>query len=246
MALVLITRDEVREEFAEQNITPANITDEQLKELMKCIRNCLKNEEGFYNGTGRLNQKKPTPYLTIRTDQWESREAVSFNKGDNFIGFAGWASEKNVQPILRASRHFLGLNKAGFTREERLAVANEFMKVIATCGRRFYSKEDYVGKHPHSFLELHKGRYVYFNDWFTGARININGEEHKDWRGFTEGGTMKSFTVTLRDFVLHGHRFNRAYFDYQDDYDRHFWGYDKASIKKVQNEAYRLGLINKS
>lgn len=245
MALKLITRDEVREEFAEHNITPANISNEQLKQLMASLRYFLKNNDNFYNGTGRVNQNKPTPYITIRTEQWNSREAVSFNKNDNFIGFAGWASDKNAQPILNACRHFIGLSKAGFTREQRLIVANEFIKTIATCGRRFFSNKGYTTIHPHSFLELHKGRYVFFHDYYSGKRIYTHGE-YRRWRGFTEGGTLKQLVMALRDFVLHGDRLNRAYFDYDDKNERHFWGYDKASIQKVQNEAYRLGLINKS
>ena len=39
------------------------------------------------------------PYQTCSTDQWEGREAVSFNR-DGFIGFAGWADSSNVRPIL--------------------------------------------------------------------------------------------------------------------------------------------------
>ena len=38
-------------------------------------------------------------FIRMMSDYWYNREAVSFNK-DGFIGFAGWASDKNVQPVL--------------------------------------------------------------------------------------------------------------------------------------------------
>ena len=40
-------------------------------------------------------------FLTMNGDYFKDRECVSFNSG-GFIGFAGWASDGNVQPVLRA------------------------------------------------------------------------------------------------------------------------------------------------
>ena len=40
-------------------------------------------------------------YLKMSGSNFEERECISFNK-DGFIGFAGWADDTNVQPILRA------------------------------------------------------------------------------------------------------------------------------------------------
>ena len=39
--------------------------------------------------------------IEIKTEQWDRREAVSFNR-DGFIGIAGWADNANVKPILDA------------------------------------------------------------------------------------------------------------------------------------------------
>ena len=40
-------------------------------------------------------------YLYMKGAYFSERECISFNL-DGFIGFAGWASNGNVQPILRA------------------------------------------------------------------------------------------------------------------------------------------------
>lgn len=40
-------------------------------------------------------------YLKMSGSNFEERECISFNN-DGFIGFAGWADDTNVQPILRA------------------------------------------------------------------------------------------------------------------------------------------------
>lgn len=90
-------RDEARAAIAAAGITYRNVTTQQLSCLKKCINNRMKVSD-CYKGTYRMNAKVG-PYMTCRTDQWESREAVSFN-GDGFIGFAGWADARNIVPIL--------------------------------------------------------------------------------------------------------------------------------------------------
>jgi hypothetical protein len=37
----------------------------------------------------------------MKTNNWDKRECVSFNT-DGFIGFAGWADNNNIIPILNA------------------------------------------------------------------------------------------------------------------------------------------------
>ncbi len=44
--------------------------------------------------------RSDTAELRCRSYYFEDREAVTFNS-NGFVGFAGWADEKNVQPILR-------------------------------------------------------------------------------------------------------------------------------------------------
>ena len=91
------TRDNAREAIAAAGITTENVTEEQLSELRKCINSCIV-ECGHYRNTYRMNDEV-SKYITCRTEQWDRREAVSFNR-DGFIGIAGWSDNNNVKPIL--------------------------------------------------------------------------------------------------------------------------------------------------
>lgn len=96
-----MNRDEVREYLSKQGITADTITRDQVLSLRKLVNKHLK-VSGIYRGTARLRRiGSKYKYLTMKTDQWENRECVSFNS-DGFIGFAGWASDTNVRPILDA------------------------------------------------------------------------------------------------------------------------------------------------
>lgn len=60
-------------------------------------------------------------YLRVDGPYFTNREAISFNgDGDQFIGFAGWASDKNVKPFISAFVEWVDwfVNKYG----ERAAV----------------------------------------------------------------------------------------------------------------------------
>ena len=48
-------------------------------------------------------------------------EGVSFNR-DGFIGFAGWASDENVQPVLRAFKRWLTRWMPGRSRKAVLGI----------------------------------------------------------------------------------------------------------------------------
>ena len=98
------TTDDARKRIAEAGITKDNVTDEQLQILRNCI--CARMiASGNYNGTYRMDEKVSL-FMTCSTEQWEGREAVSFNR-DDFIGFAGWSDTNNIQPILQGVEDWL-------------------------------------------------------------------------------------------------------------------------------------------
>lgn len=97
----MMNRDEVREYLSRQGITVNGITKEQVLSLRRLLNKHLK-ASGVYRGTARLRRIGSNyKYLTMKTEEWENREAVSFNS-DGFIGFAGWADNRNIRPILDA------------------------------------------------------------------------------------------------------------------------------------------------
>lgn len=98
--IIPTNRDHARNLIAEQGITPLNVSEHQISVLMSCLRRAFKSAPN-YKGSMRLKNRKVTKFLEMKTNQWERRECVSFNS-DGFIGFAGWADDKNIQPILKA------------------------------------------------------------------------------------------------------------------------------------------------
>jgi len=130
-------------------------------------------------------------------------------------------------------------------KQERLLVANEFIKVIASCGRNFLSSNsDMQNKEPKpfvSYLELSESGRVFFIDYYTKKRIYTH-TYYRRWNGFTGGGTLKMIIECLRDFVTKGKTMRKEYF--QTDMDNGFknpWGYGE-DILIVKEAAIRLGV----
>lgn len=94
----LSARETARRQIWLAGITTDNVTNEQLKSLYSCLCAALEKSD-CYRGTYRMNRPKDLKFMTCKTDQWKNREAVSFNR-DGFIGFAGWADNTNIAPIL--------------------------------------------------------------------------------------------------------------------------------------------------
>lgn len=119
-------------------------------------------------------------------------------------------------------------------KEDRLKNANEFIAVIASCGRKFFEYKGFV-----STLELSPTGRVFFIDSYTKKRIYTH-RKYCRWDGFTSGGTMKSLIEALRDFITKGLTLYADYF--QPKMGNGFanpWGYDE-DILKVRDAAIKL------
>lgn len=122
------------------------------------------------------------------------------------------------------------------TEQERLKAANEFIRVIATCGRKFFNHDGFIAS-----LELSEHGRVFFIDEYTKKRIYTH-RKYRNWRGFTAGGTMKNLIESLRDFIKTGHKLNLRYFN--SDMGNGFrnpWGYGE-DLSIVKEAADRLGV----
>jgi hypothetical protein len=119
---------------------------------------------------------------------------------------------------------------------ERLNQANEFIKVIASCGRQFLNHDGFI-----SFMELSQTKRVFFVDHYTRKSIYTH-RKYVVWRGFTAGGTMKSLVEALRDYIKTGKPLRLSYF--QDDMGNGFknpWGYGE-DLAIVKDAAQKLGI----
>lgn len=101
-----LTRDHVREAFGKSAAKAAPITFERMRSLRNHI-NAEMLKDGLMDGTFHMAHPSRIKVhgddcaeLRCVSHYFQDREAVTFNAG-GFVGFAGWADEYNVQPILR-------------------------------------------------------------------------------------------------------------------------------------------------
>jgi len=110
----LITNGEAREKFGSVGLSYANLDEPKIRLLYAMLSEELKffreHEDDAKMGmtlSQRLEIKVSIDghfqhaFMYADGSYFEEREAISFNPG-GFIGFGGWASGKNVQPMLRA------------------------------------------------------------------------------------------------------------------------------------------------
>jgi len=102
-----LSRDKTRSAFKDAGLTYKAITPESIKRLRTLINQSMK-DSGLIKGSfrchrrGVITRSKTGRFfagITCQSFYFEQREAVSFND-DGFIGFAGWADDENIQPIL--------------------------------------------------------------------------------------------------------------------------------------------------
>lgn len=103
-----MTRDEARAAFADADLDYSVLSDRNLKRLRDLINDEMRSS-GCINGSLRAKQrfsKRRGPngdwaHLKCNAYYFDDRQAITFEP-HGFIGFAGWADETNVQPILSA------------------------------------------------------------------------------------------------------------------------------------------------
>lgn len=128
-----MTRDEARQAFADAGLDYSVLTKASIKRLRNMINTELRNSK-LIRGTFRARQYvslRQTPigltgYISCKAYYFDSRQAVTFEPG-GFIGFAGWADETNVQPILKA--FVAWVDEVRPSAEERRAVKEKLARV---------------------------------------------------------------------------------------------------------------------
>ncbi|SEG13810.1 hypothetical protein [Marinobacterium lutimaris] len=100
-------RDEARNKFAEAGLNYSDLTRQNLQQLRNLINQEM-IDSGLIKGSYRCRQRpvfRPDAkrglfaQIQCRAFYFDDREAVSFNH-TGFIGFAGWADDSNIQPVL--------------------------------------------------------------------------------------------------------------------------------------------------
>lgn len=110
-------------------------------------------------------------------------------------------------------------------RQARINQANEFIKVIASCGRQFFRYENRVAY----FFMNNDGR-LWFRDAYSYKCIYVM--YRYEWHGFSNGGTLRSLVKNLADWIRVGKPVWSGFFDGQG-----LWAYDDVAMAKVREAA---------
>lgn len=89
---------EARDAFKEAGLTYEVLNKITSNRLAYLINKRMK-VGNYINGSFVVDTVTNNHFTTCSSDYFKGRECVSFNR-DGFIGFAGWASTTNLQPIL--------------------------------------------------------------------------------------------------------------------------------------------------
>lgn len=106
--------DEARQIFNDAGLTYSDITEGDICVLVMILNRHVKEackKSAMSVDSMRMSEKIKSKYTTngkliecylfINSHYFTQREAISFNKG-GFIGFAGWADDRNTAPLRNA------------------------------------------------------------------------------------------------------------------------------------------------
>ena len=120
--------------------------------------------------------------------------------------------------------------------QERCETANNFIHCISTHGRKFFHHKGETSR-----LELDERGRVWFVDKYSKKRIYTH--YRYDWRGFTEGGTLRNLVKHLRDYIKTGKHLPHSALFFPDwACDGDIWGYGE-DMEIIQNFATRNHLV---
>lgn len=124
------------------------------------------------------------------------------------------------------------------TKLERVEHANALIQVIAAHGRRFFYCES---KDRTAHIELDARGRVRFIDDYTGKPIYTH--YRYDWRGFSNGGTLRSLVEDMRDYIMCGDYIPRWKIAIPRNDGSNIWGYSKEAAEAVRVAAFSLPIM---
>lgn len=102
-----MTRNEAREHWAAAGLTYGVLTKDSLEKLRSRIdaelraSGLIKNYRAAKTAKLWVSAGDTVADIRCHAHYFKDRQAVTFER-DGFVGFAGWADDTNVQPILAA------------------------------------------------------------------------------------------------------------------------------------------------
>lgn len=103
-----MTRDDARNLWAETGLKFSDLNKLDLQKLRTLVNEGLINHSHLngYRCRQRWTVREKFAELRCSSFYFGNRECITFNE-DGFIGFAGWADDKNIQPILQGFKSWI-------------------------------------------------------------------------------------------------------------------------------------------
>jgi hypothetical protein len=123
------------------------------------------------------------------------------------------------------------------TKQERVAQVDQFLEVVASCGRKFFAHNGRVSR-----FEVDMRGRVWFVDAYRPARIYLQCRWGR-WRGFSEGGTLRNLVLKLCDYIRTGEQQQLGLGPWPEWLcGGDLWGYGEA-MAQVRAAARAYGLM---
>lgn len=120
-------------------------------------------------------------------------------------------------------------------RRVRCDKANELLRTIGDCGRRFFHDRGYYGH-----FVFDDGRLIYVDE-YTHKRMPVRGTYLR--RGFTGGGTLNDLVIALARYIRTGKGVGHRFGPWPKILcDGDLWGYGDAMVI-VRQKATDLGVV---
>jgi hypothetical protein len=124
-------------------------------------------------------------------------------------------------------------NKERYLKRERILNVNEFLELIASCGKRFFEYNHELGSNVARLGQKDNGHLYFFEpsklQWYYVSRST-------QWRWFRNGETLRWMIQSLIGYIKNGESFacSEAYWSH--------WGYGKDT-KTVIDCGVAFGVI---
>lgn len=132
------------------------------------------------------------------------------------------------------------------TKEGRLQLVNDLIKIIGSHGRRFFY---YAEADRYSRMELRKGRIWWIDAYREDEVYLMRTGLGSRWRGFTNGGTLRSLVEDMRDYIRSGRPIPfwklACKRDGESSYKDNIWGYSEFEANFMVEKASRLPIFDR-
>ena len=129
-------------------------------------------------------------------------------------------------------------------KQDCIEVINKLIKFISERDRKFFYSNRTVNMDnvdSVAFMKLKNGR-IYFVDDYTRREIAVI-NNHRDWKGFSHGGTIRALILDFTKYIRTGEQSNGDN-GYGGLHCRH-WGYSEEAQREIIHYAKSIGYLNK-